>query len=147
MKILFDTNVFISFLLAKGTRNRVKEGVEACIADPNIEIVVPQEVIDEIERVASEKEYLRLRIPEESLAEFLATIPFLGKVRPPLPDITSISRDPKDDFLLAQSRREGVEYLVTGDDDLLSMGEIGTVKIVNITRLCEILIDRGFQRE
>lgn len=147
MKILFDTNVFISFLLARGTRNRIKEGVEACIADPSIEIVVPQEVIDEIERVVSEKEYLRSRIPEESLAEFLETIPLPGKICPALADIPFISRDPKYDFLLAQSRREGVEYLVTGDDDLLSMGEIGTVKIVNISRLCEIFIDRGIQRE
>jgi len=147
MKLLFDTNVFISFLLARGTRNRIKEGVEACIADPSIEIVVPQEVIDEIERVVSEKEYLRSRIPEESLAEFLETIPMLGKIRPALADIPSISRDPKDDFLLAQSSREDVEYLVTGDDDLLSMGELGTVKIVTIARMCEILFDRGFEQE
>ena len=147
MKILFDTNVFISFLLARGTRNRIKEGVEACIADPGIEIVVPQEVIDEIERVVSEKEYLRSRIPEESLAEFLATIALLGKVCPALADIPFISRDPKDDFLFAQSSRENVEYLVTGDDDLLSMGEIGTVKIVNMAQLCEILFNRGFEQE
>lgn len=146
MKILFDTNVFISYLLARGTKNRVKVGVEACIADPNIEIVVPQEVIDDIARVASEKAYLRSRIPKESLAEFPATIPLPGKVRPPLTDIPSISRDQRDDFLLAQSSLEGAAYLVTGDDDLLSMGEVGTIKMVKIARLCEILIDRGFEQ-
>ena len=139
MKILFDTNVYISYLLARGTRNEVKEGVEACFADPKIEVVVPQEVIDEIRRVVSEKEYLRLRITEESLAEFVTTIAFLGEVRPPLTDIASVSRDPDDDFLLAHSSREGVAYLVTGDDDLLSMGEIGSVKIVNMALLSEML--------
>ncbi len=34
MKILLDTNVFISYLLAKGTRNKVMEAVEACLKDP-----------------------------------------------------------------------------------------------------------------
>ena len=67
----------------------MKEGVEACLADPNIEIVVPQEVIDEIQRVVSQEEYSRLRIPDESLAEFLETIAMLGEVRPPLTDIAS----------------------------------------------------------
>jgi len=139
MKILFDTNVFISYLLAKGTRNDVIEAVEACLKDPDIEIVVPQEVIDEIKRVVSKKEYLRLRITEESLADFLKAIETLGEIRPPLTDTASISRDPDDDFLLAHSNREGAAFLVTGDDDLLSLGGFGSVEIVNISRLSKKL--------
>lgn len=142
MKIPFDTNVFISYLLAKGTRNDVMEAVETCLAAPGIEIVVPQEVIAEIKRVVSDKSYLRLRINEETLADFLKAIETLGKICPPLTDIAYISRDRDDDFLLAHAKREDVEFLVTGDDDLLSLGGLGSVEIVNISRLSEILFDR-----
>ena len=140
MKILLDTNVFISYLLAKGTRNKVMEAVEACLTDPEVEIVVPQEVIDEIKRVVADKEYLRSRITEESLADFLKAIATLGEIRPPLTDIASISRDRDDDFLLAHSIGEGVEYLVTGDDDLLSLGGVGSVEIMTISRLSDMLL-------
>ena len=69
MMVLFDTNVFISFLLARGSRTDVADVVRVGLMDTEIELIVPQEVIDVIERVVGEKEYLQAGISTQALAE------------------------------------------------------------------------------
>lgn len=44
--------------------------------------------------------------------------------------IPEVIRDSKDDSLLAYALVGRVDYLVTGDDDLLSLKEVGGLKIV-----------------
>ena len=69
MMVLLDTNVFISFLLARGSRTDVADVVRVGLMDTEIELIVPQEVIDVIERVVGEKEYLQAGTSTQALAE------------------------------------------------------------------------------
>ena len=69
MMVLLDTNVFISFPLARGSRTDVADVVRVGLMDTEIELIVPQEVIDIIERVVGEKEYLQAGISTQALAE------------------------------------------------------------------------------
>ena len=69
MMVLLDTKVFISFLLARGSRTDVADVVRVGLMDTEIELIVPQEVIDVIERVVGEKEYLQAGISTQALAE------------------------------------------------------------------------------
>ena len=143
MKILIDTNVFISYLLARGSCNDIVDAVEKCMTDTYLELVVPQEVIEEMERVVVEKEYLRTRILNESLVELVNALKALGTIRPPLQEVTPISRDPSDDFLLAHGRQEDVNLLVTGDEDLLSLSEPGSFRIISPAALWALLFGGG----
>ena len=107
-------------------------------------LVVPQEVIgEEMERVVVEKEYLRTRILNESLVELVNALKALGTIRPPLQEVTPISRDPSDDFLLAHGRQEDVDLLVTGDEDLLSLSEPGSFIIISPAALWALLFGGG----
>ena len=57
------------FLLARGSRTDVADVVRLGLMDTEIELIVPQEVIDVIERVVGEKEYLQAGISTQALAE------------------------------------------------------------------------------
>ena len=74
MRIILDTNVYVSYLLVRNRRRKVTDVVEACLTDSKIELLVPQEIIDEISRVVVEKDYLRSRIPQESQEGLLSAL-------------------------------------------------------------------------
>ena len=46
-------------------------------------------------------------------------------------------RDPKDNFLLSLAVDSKEDYLLTGDNDLLEIGQIGKTKIQTITEFTE----------
>ena len=46
-------------------------------------------------------------------------------------------RDPKDNFLLSLAVDSKADYLLTGDNDLLEIGQIGKTKIQTITEFIE----------
>ena len=46
-------------------------------------------------------------------------------------EIPPVSRDPKDDYLLAYGLVGGADYLVTGDEDLLTLRDVEGLKIVS----------------
>jgi putative PIN family toxin of toxin-antitoxin system len=65
---------------------------------------------------------LAKRIPPDNLKEFLATIQEMSEVVPRIKGpIPAVTRDRKDDYLLAYALVGGADYLVTGDEDLLAL--------------------------
>lgn len=44
---------------------------------------------------------------------------------------TALSRDPKDDYLLLMAKEGKADVLITGDDDLLVLGEYGSTAILS----------------
>lgn len=57
-------------------------------------------------------------------------------------DIPSISRDPKDDMFLATAVAAGADYLVTEDQDLLSLNEYQGTRVVGAHELLTLLEDQ-----
>ena len=75
------------------------------------------------------------RAPSEIVADYrrLCTL-----VRPaPLPQ--PLSRDPDDDHVIACALGANADFLVTGDDDLLSLAQVEGVSIKTVTVLMETL--------
>ena len=112
IKVIFDTNVWISFLIGKRLsfiKNHISSG--------QISIVTTEQLLKEIMEVTS-LERLKKYFPKESvteLLELLDTIAEKVKIKP----THFINRDPKDNFLLDLIDFSKADYLVTGDKDLL----------------------------
>lgn len=51
----------------------------------------------------------------------------------------SVCRDPKDNFLLALAKDGKADYLITGDQDLLSLKRFGKTKILTIVNFIEAI--------
>jgi len=132
IKVIFDTNVWISFLI--GRRLSI---IKKYISDGILQIVTTEQLLTEIKMVTN-REKLKKYFPEESvkeLVELLETIALKVEIKP----THFINRDPKDNFLLDLIDYSKADFLVTGDKDLLAHNPFKTAKILTPTELEKVL--------
>jgi len=123
VKVIFDTNVWISFLVGRRLAK-----IKRHISDGSITIITTEKLLLEIKTVTS-REKLKKHFPKESvneLIELLETIAKKVEIKP----THFISRDPKDNFLLDLIDFSKADYLVTGDKDLLEHNPFKTAQIL-----------------
>ena len=138
MRVLFDTNVLISYLLTPkaGTINTI---VEAAF-ERKFQLLLPNEVVTELKKKISEKPYLSKKISKLTIQIFINAFSTIAEILSPITQpIPKIGRDFKDDYLLAYSVVGDADYLVTGDEDLLALKQIHKVKIVNPSQFLKVL--------
>lgn len=112
-------------------------------------LLMAQEIADEFSRRVATKKYLAQRIPKEAADELIQSTLEVAEVIPAISTISTdpsspstfpvVSRDVKDDYLVAYALVGSANYLVTGDEDLRSLGEIEGVKIVTPSEFLAIL--------
>ena len=122
-KVIFDTNVWISFLIGK--RLLI---IKNYIADGRITIIATRQLFEEIKEVTS-RDRLKKYFPQESVSELiqlLETISEQIEIKP----MHFLNRDPKDNFLLDLIDFSKADYLVTGDKDLLELNPFKTATIL-----------------
>ena len=132
IKTIIDTNLFISFLIGKRL-----SGLKAYLVDSNVELVFSEQNITELKLVTCRKKF-RKYFPSSEVDDLVDFIRLIGKVFD-IQNILEICRDPKDDFLLALSKKSKADYLVTGDSDLLDLRVYKDTKIITIVEFESIL--------
>ena len=131
MRIILDTNIWISFLLGK----RLSE-LKLLFTEPKFEIFVSATLLDEIARVAKRRKFER-HISIDALRNlFLLIDERCHKVSSHI-EITPIIRDRNDVFILGMIKNCAAEVVVTGDKDLLVLGEFEGCKILTFTEFRE----------
>lgn len=122
MRVFLDTNVLVS---AYATRGLCADVLRLVLAEH--ELVTPQVVLQELERVLLVKIRLTPDVVQDVLA-FLRQYP----VEPKPEAVADLPvRDPDDAWVLASALAAGAEVLVTGDPDLLEIA--ATVRELRIT--------------
>lgn len=125
MRVLVDTNVYVSRLLI-GSRpfSAVSRLIDAAILEEYI-LLLPEEVLDELRGLRERKAYLRDRVTQrdvDGLIRVLQSVAvILSRQTHPIP---AALRDPKDDFVLTAAVLGDADYLVTGDRDLLDIRNV-----------------------
>lgn len=112
VKVIFDTNVWISFLIGKRLNN-----IQKFISEKNITIVTTEQLLIELKLVA-QRDKLRKYFHEDDVNELLELLSILS-LNVKIKHKNTLSRDPKDNFLLDLIEFSNADYLVTGDRDLL----------------------------
>ena len=112
IKVIFDTNVWISFLIGKRL-----SFIKNYISSGHITIITTEQLLQDIKEVTS-RERLKKYFPEESVIELLELLETIAEKVEIIPT-HFINRDPKDNFLLDLIDFSKADYLVTGDKDLL----------------------------
>ena len=138
MKVLIDTNVFLSYILAPERRSVVTEVVTACLGDDEVDLLVPPEQLAELVDKVANKRYFRTRIPQAMIKNLVAQLEGLSNLQP-LETIAAYSRDPKDDYLVAYGVVNDADYLITGDKDLLVLNRVRTLQIVTPSQFHKLL--------
>lgn len=128
MKVIIDTNLWISFLIGHQTGL-----VRRMLTDMRFDVYVCRQLIEEIRDVASRgkiRRYVSTTDVEDLLAIINAFCQFTiieTEVAP-----TAI-RDPKDLYLLALADTIGADCIVSGDADLTDLGQHSQTKIMKLT--------------
>jgi predicted nucleic acid-binding protein len=63
----------------------------------------------------------------------------IAEVAPMPPSIPRTSRHPDVDHVLATAMAVGADCIVTGDDDLLTLGRLGHVRILGVRSFLDLL--------
>lgn len=130
MKVVIDANVIISGLRFSGLPRRL---LDLC-ASGNIDGFTSDQAIGEIEAVLILKFHLlpqELTVITDALRNNLTVVPVMN-----LPSVSAL-RDKSDLHILAVADITAVDYIVSGDKDLLILGDYKKIPIINVNDFME----------
>ncbi|NJL91113.1 MAG: putative toxin-antitoxin system toxin component, PIN family [Coleofasciculaceae cyanobacterium SM2_1_6] len=123
IKVIIDTNLWVSFLIGKELAN-----LKELIVNQSIEVVLCDQIIEEITLV-TQRPKLQKYFPAERVQELLELLSIIGLSVEIISEV-SICRDAKDNYLLALAKDSQADFLITGDGDLLSLGSFEDTEIL-----------------
>lgn len=133
-KIAFDCNIIASTLLGGRTRSRFLEVLDF---SNQIDIYYCEELLEEIRKLSKSAYFISKGITIEVIEDFIV---FFEKraIKVSLISNHEINRDPKDNYLLNLCEDANLDYLITGDKDLLVMEVFSSAKILQFPVFMEV---------
>jgi putative PIN family toxin of toxin-antitoxin system len=138
MRIILDTNVLISALIQKG---KPRELLFKIVRDGH-ELAVSKEMLEEFAGVSAQPK-IRSHVGENEVQRFLRTLEPVLKLVRIRSKVPANSRDPDDNVVLRTCYDGKVRYLVSGDSDLLTLGQFRRTKIVTVAEMLQVLERSG----
>ncbi len=133
LRLVIDTNIWISLLISKKL-----ETLDNLFFSKEIEILFSEELIDELKVTISKpklkKHFGKRNALEEMLLVFEPYMDFIEVKKQ-----VNVCRDEKDNFLLALAEEGEVDYLITGDDDLLVLRSFKKTRIITISDFLKMM--------
>ena len=131
MKVVLDTNVFISGIFWKGDPNKVLR----LWKEHKIQLVNSIEIILEISRILSD---FKIQLPEEAKKAWIHMITLNSTIVEPKEKFDIIKDDPTDNKFIDAAIAGKAEYIVTNDKHLLKIKQFKTVKIITAKEFLHI---------
>jgi putative PIN family toxin of toxin-antitoxin system len=120
VKAVLDPNVLVSAAISP-------RGVSAQIvdawSDERFDLVISPAVLAELRDVLLRPSFRRWVTAEEAV-EYAEGLEDEADLVPDPTEVPAISRDPKDDYLIALARNAGADCIVSGDQDLTRLTEL-----------------------
>ena len=137
MKVVLDTNVWLSGIFWDGEASKIIEKAE----EHNLQMLISEDILSEIVSVLNkeakfQKHILNLNLSIEELLRTILSISTLTETKIKL-DI--IKADPKDNIILELALEGKAEYIVSYDNHLLNMIEFRHIKIISPGEFLKIL--------
>ena len=125
MKIIIDCNVWISFLLGFQ-----KEFIKTILNSKHIEVYVCPQLTREIQDVSSRPK-ISSRINSTDVEKLFRIIHAYCEFTTIRQHTSTLVRDAKDVYLLSLAETIDADYIISGDNDLLVIGQHNNTKIVS----------------
>jgi len=126
IKIILDTNIWISFLITKSMK-----GIDKLIFDNKAVLLFSDELMTEFIDVTG-REKLKAYFTKENIVSLIDLIEEYGEIVN-VKTIVDICRDKEDNFLLSLAKDGKADYLITGDKDLLVIENFGKTQIISLS--------------
>ncbi len=131
IKVIIDTNLWISFLISKRLIN-----LDNLILNSKIRLVFSMELLDEFISVVSKPKFSEY-FDKHDIEKLITLFDTFGVVCSVNSKI-KLCRDKKDNFLLSLAKDSNADYLITGDKDLLEIKQIHNARILTYSEFEKI---------
>ena len=133
MKVLFDTNLWISFMIGKRLSS-----LADVLNRQDVEVYVSEQLLDEIRTVISRPKFDKL-ISNETRYYFFEMVYDVCQVTDITIQADSPIRDIKDLYLLSIAESVPVDFIVSGDKDLTELGSHADIPILKYADFIDML--------
>jgi putative PIN family toxin of toxin-antitoxin system len=126
MKVVFDTNVWVSTLITPG-------GISArvFVSLDRFQSITSEEILVEVEKVLHYDKIQRKRgLTDEEIADYIQFIRLISSVVSVNEPVNLIQADPSDNKFLACARAAQADYIVSGDPHLTRLGSFEQIEIL-----------------
>ena len=123
MRVILDTNVFVSGVFFAGPPHRILEAWR----DGKLQVVLTQEILEEYQRVG---EVLAEQFPVVELRPMIEWVTMNAEVFPSQTMPEPISADPDDDKFIACALISRCKLIVSGDRHLLKVSGYGGIRVM-----------------
>ena len=137
LRAVLDTNVFVSGLMGvKSPPRRIVDGW----LEGQFKLVTSLHLVEELGHVLGYPRIAeRVRLDPTDVDVILAALLSQAEVVPGELQLPGVTRDPKDDAVVACAVEGQADYLVSGDEDLLVLHAYEGTQVVTPRRFLEIL--------
>ena len=129
MRCVLDTNVLLSGLLWEGTP---KKYLDAFRFSNIYQLILSPELVNELRIKLSRK----FKVPDDLIFRWEKEISQYAYLVVPKYE-TDICRDPEDNMILDTASAGNADYIVTGDNDLLTLKEFKSIPIITPRQFLE----------
>ncbi len=133
MKVVLDTNVLISALIKAGKPRELFFRLAEEKA-----LILSKSILDEFLEIAEDPRIAKY-VKEQETTAFLNSLRDAAKVVTVKSKFKAVKEDPDDDIILRTAYDGKADYIISGDNHLLSLGEFRGTKIVTVDEMLKIL--------
>ena len=124
MRVILDTNVFVSGVFFSGPPYRILEAWR----DGKLQLVASQEILEEYHRVG---ETLAAQFPGINLHPIIDLVTTNAEIFPNQALPESVCEDPEDDKFIACALAGRCRVIVSGDRHLLRVSGLGKIRVMS----------------
>ncbi len=136
MKVVLDTNTWLSAIVWRGEANKI---IEAAI-NKKIEIIITHEILFEIIDVLNRERFHDfIENKKEKIEDLIRVILSFSTLIKSKTKIKLIKEDPKDNILLEAASDGKTNYIISYDKHLLNMIEFNKIKIMTPTNFLKLI--------
>ena len=134
MRVILDTNVFVSGIFWTGAPFRILEAWQG----KKIKPIFSQEILNEYNRVAH---ILAQKYKQKNIIEIIELLLIYGEIATPSCLKEAVSRDPDDDKFIACALGADCPIIVSGDKDLLTISGYQEINILTPAEFVKNYLD------
>ena len=125
MKVVLDTNIWLSAIVWRGEATKI---IEAGL-NKKIKIIISQEILSEIIYVLSQAKFKDF-IDKEKIEDLIKVILSIAELIETKTRVDIIKEDPKDNIILEAAVDGKVDFIVSYDKHLRNMLQYNKIKII-----------------
>ena len=135
VRVVLDTSVWVSALLWTGLPNQLLKLIE----NEKIKAVISPVLVTELREVLGRDKFASIMVARESsVPELMREVLKLVELYEPASVSGIVERDPDDDNVIACAIAGKVQWIISGDDDLLDIEKYKDILIGSPKRFLEV---------